>query len=102
MGSQENRAALDQHWAASAAGDLEKEHNIYSDDVLCEYPQSGERIRGRRNLQVLREHHPQKPSGFRVRRILGAGDVWVTEYDIDYGVRLVQTVSIMEFRCGNP
>jgi len=100
MGSQENKVALDQHWAASAAGDLEKEHNIYSDDVLCEYPQSGERIRGRRNLQALREHHPQKPSGFRVRRVLGAGDLWVTEYDIDYGVRLVQTVSIMEFRCG--
>ena len=69
MRSQENKVALDQHWAASAAGDLEKEHNIYSDDVLCEYPQSGERIHGRRNLRALREHHPEKPSGFRVRRM---------------------------------
>ena len=100
MGSQENRAALDQHWAASAAGDLEAEHNIYDDNVLCEYPQSGEKIYGRRNLQALRGHHPGKPSGFRIRRIVGAGDLWVTEYSINYGDKVFQTVSIMEFRDG--
>jgi len=100
MGNQENRAALDQHWAASAAGDLEAEHNIYDDDVLCEYPQSGEKIRGRRNLQALRGHHPGKPSGFSIRRAVGAGDLWVTEYVINYEGKPFQTVSIMEFRDG--
>ena len=100
MGSQENRVALDQHWAASAVGDLEKEHDLYAEDVLCEYPQSGERIHGRRNLQALRGHHPGKPSGFNVRRVLGAGDLWVTEYDIKYEGQLFQTVSIMEFQNG--
>ncbi len=55
---QDNMAALKQHWTASASGDLETEHNIYDDNVLCEYPQSGERIHGRRNLQALRGHHP--------------------------------------------
>jgi len=65
----EMRAALDQHWAASAAGDLEAEHDIYYDDAICDYPQSGERIRGRRNIQALRGHHPDKPSGFNVRRM---------------------------------
>lgn len=38
------RAALDRHWAASAAGELDAEHEIYHDDVVVEYPQSGERI----------------------------------------------------------
>ena len=38
----EMRTALDQHWAASAAGDLEAEHDIYHDDAICDYPQSGE------------------------------------------------------------
>jgi SnoaL-like domain len=98
MGDQEIRAALDQHWRASASGDLETEHDIYDDNVLCEYPQSGERIHGRRNLQALREHHPGKPSGFNVRRILGAGNLWVTEYVISYEGKPFQTVSIMEFR----
>ncbi len=100
MADQDNQAALKQHWAASASGDLETEHNIYADDVLCEYPQSGERIRGRRNLQALRGHHPGKPSGFTVRRIVGSGNLWVTEYAITYAGKPFQTVSIMEFKDG--
>jgi ketosteroid isomerase-like protein len=100
MADQDNEAALKQHWAASASGDLETEHNIYDDNVLCEYPQSGERIRGRRNLQALRGHHPGKPSGFNVRRMVGSGDLWVTEYVISYEGKPFQTVSIMEFKDG--
>jgi ketosteroid isomerase-like protein len=94
------REALDAHWSASANGDAEAEHNIYDDDAICDYPQSGERIFGRRNLQALRSHHPGKPSGFKVRRILGQGNVWITEYTINYQGRAAFTVSIMEFRDG--
>ncbi|CAG9274857.1 SnoaL-like protein [Paraburkholderia unamae] len=78
------RDALDAHWRASAAGDLDAEHAIYADDAICDYPQSGERIVGRANLQALRSHHPDKPSGFNVRRIQGEGPLWVTEYIISY------------------
>jgi hypothetical protein len=51
---QEIRAALDQHWAASDANDFETEHLIYREDAVLEYPQSGERTRGRRNIQARR------------------------------------------------
>lgn len=97
MENQQIRAALDQHWVASAAGDLEKEHDIYHDDVVVDYPQSRERICGRHNIQAIRGHHPSKPAGFKVKRIIGNGDLWVTEYVITYDKRPVQTVSIMEF-----
>jgi hypothetical protein len=100
MADQDNLAALKQHWTASGSGDLETEHNIYDDNVLCEYPQSGERIRGRRNLQALRGHHPGRPAGFNVRRIVGSGNLWVTEYVITYDGKPFQTVSIMEFKDG--
>ena len=94
------REALNAHWQASADGDAEAEHNIYADNAICDYPQSGERIFGRRNLQALRSHHPGKPSGFTVKRILGKGDLWVSEYTITYQGRPAYTVSIMEFRNG--
>lgn len=94
------RTALDQHWAASEAGDQVAEHAIYHDDAICEYPQSGEVIHGRHNLQALRSHHPGKPSGFAVRRITGEGNVWATEYVISYAGKSVFTVSIMAFRDG--
>ena len=76
------------------------EHDIYHDDVVCEYPQSGEMIYGRQNLQALRSHHPDKPSEFTVRRIVGAGNLWVSEYLINYGGKRLFTVSVMEFREG--
>ena len=94
------RDALAAHWQASAAGDLGAEHAIYADDAICDYPQSGERILGRSNLQALRSHHPGKPSGFNVKRILGSGNLWITEYTITYERRSAFTVSIMEFRDG--
>jgi ketosteroid isomerase-like protein len=93
------QAALERHWTASAAGDLETEHEIYDDDVVVDYPQSGERICGRYNIQALRGHHPSK-LGFTIRRVIGSGDLWVSEYVITYDGRPVYTVSIMEFRDG--
>ena len=100
MDEQSIRAAIDRHWAASAAGDQVGEHEIYHDEVVCEYPQSGEIIYGRRNLEALRSHHPDKPSEFTVRRIAGEGSLWVSEYVINYGGKRVFTVSVMEFRDG--
>src|ERR1700743_847531 len=91
---------LNRHWRAAAAGDVNTEHDIYADDAICDYPQSGERIFGRANLQALRGHHPGKPSGFEVRRIAGSGNLWITEYTITYQGRAAFTVSIMEFRNG--
>ncbi len=101
MREKETREALNRHWLASAAGDVDAEHDIYDDDAICDYPQSGERILGRRNLQALRSHHPGKPSGFNVKRILGKDDLWITEYTITYQEQPVHTVSIMEFRNAN-
>jgi len=73
MKEEQIRTALDAHWRASATGDANAEHDIYDDDAICDYPQSGERILGRKNLQALRSHHPGKPSGFNIRRSLGHG-----------------------------
>ena len=97
---QQIHAALNRHWAASGSGDLEAEHDIYVDDAVCDYPQSGERIHGRSNLQALRSHHPARPAGFTVLRLQGHGDLWVTEYIINYTSGPIYTVSIMEFRNG--
>ena len=96
---QEIRAALDQHWAASDANDFETEHRIYHEDAVLEYPQSGERTRGRRNIQNQRASQPSNKR-FTVRRIIGSGDLWVTEFILTYDGKPSYTVSIMEFRDG--
>src|SRR5690348_16526296 len=92
----EIRAALDQHWAASDANDFETEHRIYHEDAVLEYPQSGERTRGRRNIQSQRTSQPSKKR-FSIRRIIGTGTLWVTEFTLTYDGKPSYTVSIMEF-----
>jgi ketosteroid isomerase-like protein len=99
MTDRDIRAALDQHWAASDANDFELEHQIYREDAVLEYPQSGERIRGRRNIQITRSLQPSRKR-FKVRRVIGRGDLWVSEYVILYDGQPSYTVSIMEFEGG--
>jgi hypothetical protein len=93
------RAALQRHWEASDAGDFEVEHDIYREDAVLDYPQSGERIHGRRNIQESRFLQPNKKR-FSVRRMTGSGDLWVTEFVLTYDGIPSYTVSIMEFRDG--
>ena len=99
MEDQDIRAALDRHWAASDANDFETEHQIYREDAILEYPQSGERIRGRQWIQASRAAQPSRKR-FSIRRIVGAGDLWVTEYILTYDGKPSFTVSIMEFSGG--
>ena len=93
------RAALERHWKASDASDFEAEHEIYREDAVLDYPQSGERIRGRRNIQESRTVQPNRKR-FTVRRMIGSGDLWVTEFVLTYDGVPSYTVSIMEFREG--
>src|SRR6201996_3999240 len=93
------RMALERHWNASDANDFDVEHEIYREDAVLEYPQSGERIRGRHNIQASRVAQPNAKR-FSVRRITGAGDLWVTEFVLTYDGQPSYTVSIMEFLDG--
>jgi hypothetical protein len=93
------RAALKHHWDASDASDFAAEHAIYHDDAVLDYPQSGERIRGRINIQESRSVQPNEKR-FSVRRIVGSGDLWITEYVLTYDDAPSYVVSIMEFRDG--
>lgn len=99
MDDQVKLAALQRHWAASDANDFEAEHDIYREDAMLDYPQSGERIRGRRNIQESRFVQPNEKR-FTVRRIVGGGDLWVSEFVLTYDGAPSYVVSIMEFRDG--
>ena len=100
LNKQEIRATLDRYWEATMAHDLERVHEFYHDDVVVEFPQSGERIRGKHNIYELRAHYPAKVT-FKILRVLGEENLWITELAIAYNDgRPINTVGIMEFRDG--
>jgi hypothetical protein len=94
MRGQEIREALNQHWAASDSGDVATEHEIYHGDTFLDYPQSGERILGRQNIQSTRTLQPNQKR-FVVHRIIGSGALWITGYLLTYDDRRSYAVSII-------
>ena len=90
------RAAIEEHWQASERGDNVTEHAIYAQDAILDYPQSGERFRGRSTIEAQRGGNPAERH-FTVLRISGGGDLWVSECIITYDGAPTYSVSIMEF-----
>ncbi len=95
----DTRARIQQHWEASERGDVDAEHAIYAADAILDYPQSGERFRGRSRIQAQRGGHPAERH-FIIRRILGDGDLWVSECVISYDGVPTYSLSVMEITDG--
>jgi ketosteroid isomerase-like protein len=108
MGENENRRTVERLQQALEQGNLQAlvdaSDELYSPDIVQEWPQSGERITGLDNVKAVNENYPAmtgtqpKPS---FRKLSGSGDAWVLEGTIDYGNGIpVSWVSLVELRDG--
>jgi SnoaL-like domain len=89
------RAMLEQHFTSS---DPDRSHEMYHDDAVLEFPQSGERFVGVANLREWRSNYPATTT-VEFREIRGRADIWVVEISISYdGGPWSLGVSILEFR----
>ena len=93
------RALIEDHfeWAGK---DEVRASEIYADDAVIEFPQSGERLRGKANIIAFRTAYPADVT-FEMHRIIGCDHLWVNEYTIRYNKEKPhKVVGIMEFRDG--
>lgn len=91
------RAAL-QRYIEYSGVDQDISHEIYHQDAVLEFPQSGERFEGVANFREWRRAYPAK-TDFEIRRLRGSGDLWVMELIVTYdGGTSMFGVSIFEFR----
>jgi ketosteroid isomerase-like protein len=91
-------ATVREHFDAIQRGDYEKVAALLHDDFVQDWPQSGERVRGRDACTRIYANYPGGGPTVALKRVVGSGDAWVTEADADYGGKVVQMVSILEFR----
>jgi hypothetical protein len=95
---EEVRDLLLHHWKYTGGPNEAKASEIYHDDAVLEFPQSGERFRGKANIQGWRERYPAQID-FEPREIRGEGDFWIGEGRLLYdGANPVHFVKILEFR----
>jgi len=93
------RKLIADHFAAAGKDELAAAE-IFADDAVLEWPQSGERVRGKQQIVALHQASPVTID-FETRRTIGCGDLWVTETTIRYdGARPTSAVFIMEFKDG--
>jgi hypothetical protein len=105
MNAAKARAMIEAHFKASNVGaagggpedDIVRASEIYAEDAVVEWPQGGERLRGKANIFRFRSTYPTRQQ-FELRRITGCHNLWVNEYTIRYDDKPVMVVGIMEFR----
>jgi len=88
---------LKRHWEFSGR-DEDISHEIYREDAVLEFPQSGERFEGVANFREWRRQYPAVLQ-FHTRHITHRDDLVVVENLISYdGAPWMFTVSLLEFR----
>ncbi len=78
---------------------IEVMDELFHEDAVMDWPQSGERVVGGDNRRGIYRAFPQLPT-ITPRRIVSAGDLVVAEASLDYGGPVYKTVFVFEFRDG--
>jgi hypothetical protein len=99
MSEQQNRDTLERYFQALEQQDLDAMEELLHDDYVEEYPQSGERIRGKDNWRKMAENYPGLPSlidhSYKI-----SGDLAVIELTVDYGGSRMHACEVVEFEEG--
>lgn len=80
MAALTNREVVEQFAQAMNTGDLDRAEQFLAEDVVEDYPQSGERIRGRANRRAVVENYPGRAESKIVPGKIGpivGEDPWV-------------------------
>ena len=99
MSEQQNRDALARYFEAFERRDLDAFAELFHDDYVEEYPQSGERIRGKQNARAVNENYPGLPSLIN-RSYNISGNLGVMEMTLEYDGDRVHACEIVEFEEG--
>ena len=101
MAEDENRAAVERLWRAFAAREFERAGDEVHEDVVVDWPHSGERIRGRAAFIAVNRDHPDPWITVELRRIVAEGDFVVTEVAVPVaGAATVYAASFFELQDG--
>jgi ketosteroid isomerase-like protein len=99
MSEQQNRDTLERYFQAFERQDLDAMEELLHDDYVEEYPQSGERIRGKDNWRMIAENYPGLPNMTDHSYVL-SGDLGVMKMTVEYDGNRVYACEIVDFQDG--
>ena len=99
--TQESKQVVEQFWMTMQTNDFRRVGELLHDDYILEWPQSGERIRGRANFIAVNENYPaQGRWEFTVHQIVAEGDRVVSDVDVTDGVVRGRVITFSTVREG--
>jgi ketosteroid isomerase-like protein len=99
VSEQQNRDVIERFFEAFERGDVDALDDLLHEDYVEEYPQSGERIRGKDNLRAVNDNYPGMPTMIEHSYVL-SGDLGVIKMTLDYGDNRVYACEIVDFEDG--
>jgi hypothetical protein len=94
------RDLVERFFAASERGDVAALAALTHDDMVMDWPQSGERFEGRENVIGAMGAVEVKPQFAGTPRLVGSGKVWVLMVPLRYGEEILQYVAVLELDGG--
>ena len=96
-----SKKIIKQFWATMETNDFQAAAQLLHDEYILEWPQSGERIRGRANFAAVNERYPAAGKWrFTVRRVIAEGDEAVTEVIVTDGSITATALTFSTIRDG--
>ena len=98
---QSNKEIIEQFWDTMKTNDFRAVGELLHDDYVLEWPQSGERVRGRENFVAINEKYPAHGRWeFVVQRVIAEGDQAVSDVDVTDGVIRARVITFSTIRGG--
>ena len=99
--TQESKLIVEGFWAAMQTNDFKAAGEFLHDDYVLEWPQSGERIRGRANFVAINQHYPAHGRWeFTIHRIIAEGDEVVSDVSVTDGAVTGRVITFSSVRAG--
>ena len=93
---QANRDLVERFFAASERGDRTALETMVDDQMVMEWPQSGEVFRGRENVLAAMGAIEVKPEFAGQPQLVGSGHIWVLMVPLRYGADILHYVAVLE------
>lgn len=98
MGARDNHAVVERLWALFEERRWEDAGRLLHDDFVAEYPQTGERFRGRDNFLAMNQAHPAPNWHIVVRRVVADDDIAAAEVIVTTDVGIDFATGFYELR----
>jgi limonene-1,2-epoxide hydrolase len=96
-----SKQILENFWKTMKTNDFYAVANLLHDDYVLDWPQSGERIRGRENFAALNTYFPAEGEWqFTVNQIIADGELVVTDVTVTDGSRTDRAITFSTIRDG--